>query len=74
MNQQNELLFQVALEFLKLSDKQKTDIGMRLGLINLNAMTLEPGKLDEVIFSNAYRQQKVYRLMEYIGKLDATEK
>ncbi len=68
-NSTPELLLSVALEFLKLNDRQKLQIGMKLGLINISAAALSPSLLSEKVFTEAYKQSRLFNLITEIGKV-----
>jgi uncharacterized protein (DUF4213/DUF364 family) len=68
-NNLHETLFAMATEFLKLSDNEKLSLGLKLGVINLNAVMLPSSQLSERVFANAYRMNKLYDLIKEIGKL-----
>lgn len=65
----HEMLFLIAVEFVNLTDKQKLEIGMKLGLVDLNAYCYPSQALSEIIFTNAYKKNKIYKLIQEIGKI-----
>ncbi len=62
----NEILFLVAEEFVELSDQQKFAIGIKLGLVTVGAALYSPKHLEEMVFSMAYKKNKIAELVKQI--------
>lgn len=69
MNDTHELLFLVATEFIDLSDRQRLEIGLKLGLVNIAAACYSPKHLEEQVFANAFKQNKMASLIKEIEKV-----
>lgn len=65
----HELLFLVASEFVELSTTQKLKIGFKLGLIDYGGYFVSSNTAEEMIFTNAFKHNKIYRLVAEMQKL-----
>lgn len=68
-NESHELLFIVASEFIELNHNQQRQVGFRLGLIDFNALCMSSTTIEEMIFTNAYSQNKMFKLVTEIQKI-----
>lgn len=67
-NDTHEMLFLVANEFLTLDNHQKLKIGLKLGLVGVAALMYSPNHLEEMVFSMAYKKNKLALLVKEIQR------
>lgn len=67
-NEESQLLFLIAQDFLKLNNLQQISIGQKLKILDLNAAFWAPKTVEETVFTMAYKDNKLIDLVRETHK------